>query len=102
MESAVEDDLEQLKKKLMTYTSDEVEFSSHAENQLLLREGRKEDVIRLILNPEKLVYSYAEKGSQGAAVHCLHFRISNTKTMRLPVIFDKNNKKNLYIIAYIS
>lgn len=97
----IEDDIEQLKKELRNYGKDDVEFSAHAENQISLRGGKKEEIIELILNPEKLVYSYIEKGSQGDAVHCLNFRISNTRTIRLPVIFNRGSKKNLYIITYI-
>ncbi len=48
-----------------------------------------------------MVYSYQEKGKYGKIVHNLHFKISSTKTMRLPVIFDKNNKKSLYILTYV-
>lgn len=92
MDSAVEDDIEQLKERLRSYNKEEIEFSRHSEDQLLLREGKKEEVIGLLLNPERLVYSYQEKGRHGSVIHYLHFRISNTRTIRLSAIFNKDNK----------
>ena len=71
----------------------------HFSQQMELREGNKKDVINNLLNPDKLVYSYQEEGKYGDVIHCLHFKISNTRTLRLPLIFDKNNKKSLYIIT---
>lgn len=102
MEEIREDDIEKIKKKLVTYKREDIEFNEpYFTNRLLLREGNKEEVIKNLLNPEKLVYSYQEKGKYGDAKHCLHFEISNNRTMRLPVIFDRNDKKGLYIITYI-
>jgi hypothetical protein len=97
-----EDDLEELKKKILSYKETEIEFNDpHFSQQLAVREGSKKEVISHLLNPEKLVYSYSEKGKYGDIIHCLHFKISNTRTMRLPVIFDRDSKKGLYIITYI-
>ena len=97
-----EDNIEELQKKLRTYKREDIKFNEpHFSNQLILRQGNKEEVINLLLNPDKLVYSYQEKGKYDDIKHCLHFQVSNNRTMRLPVIFDKNNKKSLYIITYI-
>ena len=97
-----DDDIEKLKEKLKCYNKEDIEFNEpHFTQQMILRDGNKEDVINNLLNPENLVYSYQEKGKYGDTVHCLHFRISNTRTMRLPVIFDRKGKKGLYIITYI-
>lgn len=94
-----EDDIEEVKKKLRTCKKEDIIFNNlHFENMLLLREGSKEDVIKNVLNPSKLVYSYQEKGRKGDIIHNLHFKISNTRIMKLPVIFGK---KGLYIITYI-
>ncbi len=94
--------IEELKKKLRSYGEEDIEFNEpHFTQQLTLREGRREDVINNLLNPDKLVYSYEEKGKYGDEIHCLHFKISNTRTMRVPVIFDKNNGKSLYIVTYV-
>lgn len=94
--------IDKLKKKLSSYKEREIEFNDpHFTQQLHLREGSKDEVIRNLLNPENLVYSYQEKGKYRDIIHCLHFRISNTRTMRLPVIFDSGNKKSLYIITYV-
>lgn len=92
------DNIEELKKKLKTYGREDIIFNKHCEQQLILRNGNKEEVINNLLNPDRLVYSYQERGKRGDIVHCLHFNISNTKTMRLPIIFDK---KGLYILTYI-
>lgn len=97
-----EDNIEDLKRKLKSYIKKEIIFNEpHFTQQLILREGSKEEVIKNLLNPDNLVYSYQEAGKYGDIIHCLHFRISNTRTMRLPVIFDTNQKKGLYIITYI-
>ena len=98
----MKEDIDELKKKLKNYNRKDIIFNEpHFTEQLFLRDGNKEEVITNLLNPEKLVYFYTEKGSHGDIVHCLHFKISNTRTLRLPVIFDKNKKKSLYIITYI-
>lgn len=97
-----EDDIEELKSKLKDYRRDDIEFNEpHFTIRLQLREGEREEVIKNLLNPDNLVYSYQEKGKYGDMKHSLYFKISNTKTMKIPIIFDRNNKKSLYIITYI-
>jgi hypothetical protein len=97
-----QDDLEELKKKLKNYNKEDIEFNEpHFTQQLIIRDGSREEVINNVLNPVNLVYSYHEKGRHGDTVHCLHFKISNSRTLRIPVIFDRNDKKGLYIITYI-
>ena len=99
MEEIKEDDLEELKKKLRFYRKENIKFNEpHFTNQLILREGDRKEVLRHILNPDNLVYSYQEKNKYGTIRHCLHFKISNSRTMRLPVFFEKGN---LYILTYI-
>lgn len=99
MHGIEEDDIEILKKKLRKYNQEDIKFNEpHFTQQLRLREGNREEVIKNILNPENLVYSYQEKGKYGDIKHCLHFKISRNRTMRLPVIFSK---KGLYILTYI-
>lgn len=94
--------LEELKKRLQSYKEEDIELNEpHFSQQISVREGSKKDVIHHLLNPEKLVYFYTETGKYNDTVYCLHFKISNTRTMRLPVIFDRNNKKSLYILTYI-
>jgi len=98
----IEEDIEELKKKLKSYSREHIKFNEpHFTVQLYSREGSEEEVIKTLLNPDKLVYSYNEIDDDGNTVHNLHFKISNTRTMRLPVIFDKNGKKSLYIKTYI-
>lgn len=100
MEEIKEDDVEELKKKLRNFKKEQLIFNEpHFTQQLKLREGNKEDVVRHLLNPDKLVYSYQEKGKYGDTVHCLHFEVSNSRTMRLPIIFRSDSK--VYIITYI-
>ena len=54
-----EDDIGELKKMLRTYKKEDIKFNEpHFSNQLMLRQGNKEEVINLLLNPDKLVYSY--------------------------------------------
>lgn len=102
MNVVAEDDIEVIKRKLRSYKREEVIFNEpHFTYMLLLRQGDKEEVINHILNPEKLVYSYSEVGKYGDIKHNLHYEISNTKTMRLPVIFNTNSKRNIYILTYI-
>ena len=102
MNDTKEDNIEVIKKRLSDYTKEDLEFNEpHFSQQLVLREGNKEEVINNMLNPDKLVYSYQEEGKYGDIKHCLHFRISNNRTMRIPIIFDRNDKKGLYILTYI-
>ncbi|MFH1065954.1 MAG: hypothetical protein V1734_05610 [Nanoarchaeota archaeon] len=97
-----EDDIEEIKKKLKSYKAEDIEFNEpHFTQQLILREGSRKEVIKHLLNPESLAYSYPEKGKYGDIKHCLLFKISNSRTMKIPVLFDRNSKKGLYIITYI-
>lgn len=102
MEFLEEEDVEALKKKLRQYSREHIIFNEpHFTQQLILREGNREQVIAALLHPDQLTYSYQERGTFGDIIHCLHFIIDNTKTLRLPVIFDKNGRKSLYILTYI-
>ncbi len=97
-----EENPEEIKSLLKNYRKEDIRFNDqHFENQLFVREGNKDEVIKNLLNPENLVYTYSEKGKYGDTIHCLHFKISNTRTMKLPIIFDRKNRKCLYIITYI-
>jgi hypothetical protein len=97
------DNLDYIKKKLSSYNRTDIIFNEpHFTNQLLLRDGSREQVIDLILSPSKLVYSYQEIGKYGAVKHCLIFNVSNTLSLRIPVIFDIDGRKNLYILTYIA
>ena len=102
VEEVPEDDVEEIKQKLKNYFREDISFNEpHFTQQLLLREGSREQVIGFLLNPDKLVYSYEEKGRGNEVRHCLHFKLSNNRTLRIPVIFDKNGEKGLYILTYI-
>lgn len=97
-----EDNVKELKGKLRTYKREDVSFNEpHFTQQLMLREGNREEVFQQLLNPDKLVYSYQEEGRYGDIKHTLHFEISGSRTMILPVILDPNNQKGLYVITYI-
>ena len=88
-----QDDTEKIKQKLRTYNEEDIVFNEpHFTQQLILREGSRKEVIRHLLNPDCLVYSYPEKGRYGDIKHCLMFKISNSRTMKLPVLFDSNGK----------
>ena len=102
MSNLNEDDIESLKRRLKDYSIKEISFNEpHFTQQLTLREGSKKDVVHNLLNPDKLIYSYQESGKYGETIHCLHFNISNTRTMRLPIIFNPHGKKGLYMLTYI-
>ncbi len=100
MEEFYEVDVNEIKKLLKKLKPENIKFTIHAENQILVRDGNKREVVKNILDPKKLVYVYKEKGSRGEWIYCLHFAISKNRTMRLPVIF-KDGGKNLYILTYI-
>ncbi|MBD3303726.1 hypothetical protein GF343_01150 [Candidatus Woesearchaeota archaeon] len=94
------DYLDVLKENLRSYAEENIEFNEpHFSQQLNLREDSKKEVIKNLLNPDKLVYSYQEKGKHNDTIHCLYFKVSNTRTMRLPVI---SHQKSLYILRYIT
>ncbi|KYC51678.1 MAG: hypothetical protein AMQ74_01039 [Candidatus Methanofastidiosum methylothiophilum] len=94
-------EVQELKEKLKLLSKDNVQYSDHFLIRMAQRDGNLAEVITLLLNPEKLVYFYKEKSNQGEIVYNLHFKISNTKTLKLPVIIDRYGHKNLYIITYI-
>lgn len=95
-------DSEAVKSKLKKYMKKDIIFNEpHFTRQMLLREGNKEQVIFNLLNPEKLVYCEIQDNRSENKVCCLYFKISNTRTMKLPVIFDKEGRKSLYILTYI-
>jgi len=97
-----EDDIEIIKNRLKKCKEDKIIFNEpHFSNQMILREGNRKEVIKNILHPEKLTYVYHEEGKYCDVIYCLHFKISNKRTLKLPVIFNKDNKKILYIITYI-
>ncbi len=94
--------LDILKKRLRTYSKKDIRFNEpHFSKMLMLRDGSEEEVIDCLLNPVNLVYYYTEKGKFGDTVYCLHFKISNTRTLRLPVIFSKKTLYILTILTYI-
>ena len=94
------EDVEELKNMLKRHSREDIMFNEpHFTHQLMLREGDKEAVIMNMLHPDKLVYSFQQVGKYGDIIHCLHFGISNSRTLRIPVIFRKD--KTLYILTYI-
>ena len=90
-------ELEKLKERLRK--CERIIFNDpHFSNQLVLREGKVKDVEKCLKDPSNLVYFHKDKGKRGDWVYSLYFKISNTRTMKLPVIFAK---KGLYILTYI-
>jgi hypothetical protein len=97
-----QEDIEQIKQRLRTYQEADIHFNEpHFSQQLLLREGKRDDVIHNLLQPDCLDQSTSETGKYGDIVHTLHFGVSNTRTMILPTIFDPGCRKGLYILTYI-
>lgn len=102
MDYLPESELILIKKKLRTYSRKEIEFNEpHFSQQLALRDGNREEVIGNLLNPERLILAYIELGKYNDIKYSLYFTISNSKTMKLPIIFKNGNKKSLYVITYI-
>jgi len=69
-------------------------FTKHAELQMMIREDTKERVTKQILNPTNLI----DFEKQPENKYKLIFNISNSKTMVLPIIFER---KGLKVITYI-
>jgi len=94
--------LEDIKAKLRSYKREEITFyEPHFTHQLLARGGSKEEFIKEILKAGSLFYYEKVIGKYGDNVFVLYFKVSNTRMFIVPVIFDKNNRKNLYIMTYI-
>ena len=93
--------IEEVRKRLAKYKKEEIKFNEpHFTEQIASREGNRQEVIDNLLNPKRLVYAYKDRRGKNE-IYNLHFKISNTRTMRLPVIFDKDSRKGLYILTYI-
>lgn len=91
-------DLVQVKSKLRSYKREDIIFNEpHFTERMVLRDGNKEEVIKNLIEAERLVYAEKEDNNK----YVLYFKMSNTRTMILPVIFDKDGKKCLYILTYI-
>jgi hypothetical protein len=98
----VEEDVESMKRRLASYNGADIRFNEpHFSQQLALRDGSRDDVIKNLLNPDNLVHYYTETGRMGDTKHSLYFRISNTKTMKIPVIFDIKGRKSILVLTYI-
>jgi hypothetical protein len=96
------EDLDEVKNKLHLYLRKDIQFNDpHFTQQMLLRDGDKETIFNNILKPDKLVYVYSVEGKYGDRIYELYFEVSNTRTLKLPVIFDRNDKKSLYILTYV-
>lgn len=95
-------DVESIKNRLQSYTADALEFNEpHFSHQLLLRGGSMAMVVSNLLNPTQLIGVHEELGKYGDMKHTLFFKMTAQQTMILPVIFDRNTKKSLYIITFI-
>jgi len=88
--------IEEVKKRLKGYSKSNVKFSNHATQMIILREGNKSEVINELLNPVNLIDAFPEDNKT-----VLIFRLSGTRTLKLPVIFNKGGRKCLYIVTYI-
>jgi len=96
------ENINQIKNRLKTYLRKDIQFNEpHFTQQRLLRDGDIETVFNNILKPDKLIYVYSVEGKYGDRIYDLYFEVSNTRTLKLPAIFDRNNKKNLYILTYV-
>ena len=90
--------LVEVKRLLSRYSEENIMFNEpHFTERLLLREGNREEVIHLLLNPDNLVYVESRTETRGIS-YTLYFDISNTRTVIIPLVF---RTKSLYIITYI-
>jgi len=87
-------DLERLKVLLRNIERKHIKFTSHAKTQIILRDGSKKEIIEHLLNPIKLI----DFEKQSRDKYLLIFNISNSKTMILPIVFER---KGLKVITYI-
>ena len=102
MKENEEPNISQMKARLRTYDKRDVMFNEpHFTEQLLLREGDRDQVINSLINPENLVWYCQELGKYGDIIYALYLKINEARTIKLPVIFDKNGKKGLYILTYV-
>jgi hypothetical protein len=96
------EDINEIKDRLRSYSRRDIRLNEpHFTQQMLLRDGDKESILNNILRPDKLVYAYSVEGKYGDRIYDLYFEVSNTRTLKLPVIFDRKNKKSLYILTYV-
>jgi hypothetical protein len=87
--------LEDVKNMLRSYKRSQIHFCEpHFTIRLVSREGDIKQVIDILLNPETLILF--EKQSEDK--YGLHFKISNTKLIILPVVFKRNK---LIVLTYI-
>ncbi len=91
-----------LRKKLRSYRREDIRFNEpHFTQQLLMREGNRNEVVNNLLSPDNLVSYYTEKGKYGDVKYSLYFKMSGTRTMKIPVIFDLKGRKCIYVLTYI-
>jgi len=87
--------VEKIKILLKKYRKEDIKFNDpHFTERIIVRDGNNEEVISNLITPVKLVHAEKEDKNK----YRLYFKISNTRTMILPVIFYK---KCLYILTYI-
>ena len=101
-EELTPDALEAVKRRLQSYVVEEVSYAEpHFTEQLVARGGNREAATRHLLEPNALVYAYREPGKYGDWKYVLYFRLDSTRTLLLPVIFDSDGRKNIYILTYM-
>lgn len=94
-----EKETKRIKAIIQEYNLNDLKFNEpHFSERLILRDGNKKEVINNLLELDNLVYAYEEKGKYNDKKYVLHFKISNTRTMIIPVVAFK---KYLYAITYI-
>jgi hypothetical protein len=87
-----------MKVLLRAYRRENIRFNEpHFTTQLMQREGDRETVIEHLHNPERLIGYERRPGKYGDQKLTLFFKLSNTRTMILPVICGKS----LYVLTYI-
>jgi hypothetical protein len=92
-------ELEDVRRYLRTLSRKSIRFNEpHFSTRLVLRDGRREEVINLIMQADRLVDVKVQQGKYGDTIYVLFFMVTRTRTMILPAIISK---QGLYILTYI-
>ena len=97
-----DEDLAVIKKRIKNYSRAQIQFNEpHFTRQIALREGNRNELIGHLLDLESLLAVQSEQGRYGDRIYLLYFKISDERTLKIPLIFNRNAQQNLYILTYI-
>lgn len=92
-------DIETIRNRLKSIDAKNIRFNEpHFTERMLVRGGNRDAVMRHLTQPELLVHVEEQKGKYGDPKYVLYFQISATRTLILPIIFQK---QGVYILTFI-